>query len=629
MVGILLRSRRSLAHWPGGDDTLKFNQALIHIAGWTISKETFDAIPLLEGRTVTNSKDQFISRRKWLRLASATSLGSGLLTATDAAPESRARLVITDQNLGARIYNVRDFGAKGDGNTLDTAAVQAAIDACNKDQGGTVLVPAGVFVIGTIEMKSNVTLHIAQSGKLLGSDDGKQYHAADAIPLSGDSTLGDGNVGLIFAVNAQNIVIEGPGMIDGQGGQFRSPSRGVMPPAGISGSHRPYHLLFHRCKNLTVRDIFLFQSAFHSVRIIQSSYVKLDGIHIYNRVNRNNDGFHFISSQYVHVSNCDVECQDDACALFGSCKFVTVANCSFSTRWSVFRFGGGEAENITVSNCLIYQTYGCPIKMRCGPGSRFENISFSNLVMKDVTGPISIGLGPQQRRPTQPAQAPGANATETNKTPAQGEKPGIVRNISFHGIQVTVAKPVQLSDVPFVSGYNPGEVFSCIVLNGMAEGFLENINFHDVHVTFPGGGTAEQAAVRDVPKVAGEYYEIGVPPAYALFARNVRGLTLHNVRFELTADDLRPAVVFDHVKDAAVNGLSVQGVERAESLLRFIETSDVLLSGSRVLTPSAVFLQVEGAASKQIAIDGGDFSRAAGPLSFKAGAPRESVRLRT
>ncbi len=135
--------------------------------------------------------------------------------------------------------------------------------------------------------------------------------------------------------------------------------------------------------------------------------------------------------------------------------------------------------------------------------------------------------------------------------------------------------------------------------------------------------------MRDVPKVAGEYYEIGVPPAYALFARNVRGLTLHNVRFELTADDLRPAVVFDHVKDAAVNGLSVQGVERAESLLRFIETSDVLLSGSRVLTPSAVFLQVEGAASKQIAIDGGDFSRAAGPLSFKAGAPRESVRLRT
>jgi len=551
-----------------------------------------------------------------------------LLAATGAAAEPSAHLAITDQNLGTRTYNIRDFGAKGDGTTLDTAAVQAAIDACNKDQGGTVLVPAGVFVIGTIEMKSNVTLHIAHSGKLLGSADGKQYHAADAIPLSGDSTLGDGNVGLIFAVNAQNIVIEGPGTIDGQGAQFRSPSRGVMPPAGISGSHRPYHLLFHRCKNLTIRDIFLFQSAFHSVRIIQSSYVKLDGIHIYNRVNHNNDGFHFISSQYVHVSNCDVECQDDACALFGSCKFVTVANCSFSTRWSVFRFGGGEAENITVSNCLIYNTYGCPIKMRCGPGSRFENISFSNLIMKGVTGPISIGLGPQPRRSTQPALAPGANATESNTSPEQRQQPGIVRNISFNGIQATVAKPVQLSDVPFVSGYNPGEIFSCIVLNGMGEGFLENISFHDVHVTFPGGGTAEHAAVRDVPKVAGEYYEIGVPPAYALFARNVRGLTLYNVRFEVATDELRPAVVLDHVKESAVNGFSVQGNEKAESLLRFIDTSDVLLSASRVLTQTAVFLQVEGTASERITIDGGDLSRAAAPLSFKAGASQKSVKLR-
>src|SRR5581483_11964588 len=119
---------------------------------------------------------------------------------------------------------------------------------------------------------------------------------------------------------------------------------------------------------------------------------------IYNRVNHNADGFHFISAQHVHISNCTILCQDDACALFGSCKFVTVTNCYFSTRWSVFRFGGGEAENITVSNCLFQHVYGCPIKMQCGTGSRFENMSFSNLVMVDVTGPISIGVGSRGRR---------------------------------------------------------------------------------------------------------------------------------------------------------------------------------------------------------------------------------------
>src|SRR5438876_3951881 len=157
------------------------------------------------------SNDPSFSRRKWLRLASAASVGTGLLSGPSAAaaPQTSSAPAPNDVNLGVRTYNVRAFGAKGDGATLDTAALQAAIDACHRDQGGTVLVPAGIFVLGTIELKSNVTLHIAAQGKLLGSADGTQYHAADAIPLRGDATLGDGNVGLLFAVNAENVTIEG------------------------------------------------------------------------------------------------------------------------------------------------------------------------------------------------------------------------------------------------------------------------------------------------------------------------------------------------------------------------------------------------------------------------------------
>ena len=586
---------------------------------------------------MSDSTNKNLSRRSWLGLATlaagSCAYGAGVTNArtyredgtTDGRTDRRDDAHVytgdgdpgyrgkDDKDAGARVYNIRDFGAKGDGQTLDTAAVQSAIDACNRDQGGTVLVPAGVFVIGTVQMKSNVTLHISAQGKLLGSADGKQYYAADAIPLTGDSTLNDGNVGLIFAVKADNITIEGAGTIDGQGAQFRSPTKGAPSPAGISGSHRPYHLLFYQCNNLSVRDIFLLKSAFHSIRVIQCDFVKMEGLHIHSRVIHNNDGFHFISCRYVHVNNCDVQCQDDACALFGSCQFITVSNSSFSTRWSVFRFGGGVAENITVTNCLIYETYGCPIKMRCGPGSRFENISFSNIVMKDVTGPISIGLGPQKHAESEPLSS---------------DAPGIVRNISFSGIHATVVKPVPLRDAEFASTYNPGEIFSCITLNGMGQGYLENISFNDVHVTFPGGGTAEQAAVRDVPQIAGEYYQIGVPPAYGLYARNVRGLTLHNVRLAMADPDLRPAVIFDHVEDAAVNGLSVQGDKGAESVLRFIESGDVLLSAARLLTPAAVFLQAEGAGTRNIKIDGGDLDKAPTPLICKAGADTKAVKLR-
>jgi hypothetical protein len=191
-----------------------------------------------------------------------------------------------------------------------------------------------------------------------------------------------------------------------------------------------------------------------------------------------------------------------------------------------------------------------------------------------------------------------------------------------------VVKPFPLPESEWPSGYNPGEVFSCIGLNAVGAGWLENISFDNVHITFPGGGTAEQAAVRDVPKAIGEYYAAGVFPAYALYARNVRGLTLNNVRFEMVAPDLRPAVVFDHVSDAAVNGLSIQGNTDAESALRFIDTRDTLLSATRLLKSAAVFLQVEGGANEGIIIDGGDISKAAVPLTFKNGASEKSVKLR-
>jgi len=543
-------------------------------------------------------------------VASAGVIGAGLLNTdhvqSELSPDARS-------TLGVRTYNIRDFGAKGDGKTLDTVAVQAAIDACSGHRGGTVLVPAGVFVIGTVEMKSNVRLHIAAQGKLLGSADGTQYHGAHTIPLSGDTTLRDGNVGLIYAVAAENITIEGPGTIDGQGAEFRRPARGVAPPSGRGGDDRPYHLLFYRCKNLRIRDLFLFDSAYHSVRVIESNFVWCDGLHIYNRVNGNNDGLHFISSQYIHVSNCDVQSQDDACALFGSCKFVTVTNSTFSTRWAVFRFGGGNPENVTISNCVIYETYGCPIKMQFGPESQAQNILFSNLVMQDVTGPVSIDLN------NRPPHDGGA---------AQPAQKGFVRNIMFSGIRARVlGTGRQFPDIPFHQGYRPGETRQCIVLNCIQDSYLENVVFSDVHVTYDGGGTAEEAQ-RQIPQIAGEYFEMGTPPAYGLYARRVRGLTLSNVRFEIEGPDLRPAIVLDHVSDVAVNGFGAQGNPQAESLLRFVETKDVLISAARVLSPAAAFLQAEGASTGAILIDGGDLSKAAAPVRFKSGAHRSAVRLR-
>ena len=574
----------------------------------------------------SNSSNRVFTRRQWLGRvppsAIAAALGAGVIGERGFASEQANNDAGAD-DLGARVYNIRKYGAKGDGIALDTAALQAAIDACHQDGGGTVLVPAGTFQIGTVELKSNVTLHIAAAGKLLGTADGKQYHAVDAIPLSGDSTLIDGNWALLYAVNATNVTVEGPGTIDGQGAQFHSAVRGTPPPSGLGGNRRPYHLLFHRCDRLTVRDIALVDGAYHSIRVIQSKHVHMDGLYIHNRVNGNNDGFHFISAEYVTVNNCTILSQDDACAMFGSCKFITITNSVFSTRWSVFRFGGGQSENISISNCVLYDVFGCPIKFQGNEGSRFENISFANLVLQQVTGPIHISLGPRTRR--------NENVDEGLQPtlPKETRPPAVARNISFSNISGTVTtNPPQLPETTLTSDVRPGEGHSCITLNCIGDATMENISFDNIHLTFGGGGTAEDAARRDLPKIAGEYFMLGPMPAYGFYARNSRGITLQNVRLQVSSPEMRPAVIFDHVEDVAVNGLSVQANPAAESALRCINSKQILLTAPRLLSSAAVFLQLEGPENENIKIDGGDVSKAATALAFKDGATKKAIQLR-
>jgi hypothetical protein len=552
-----------------------------------------------------------LSRRQWLGASLAA--GAGMIATNVSATPGNTNDPADNKLPGARIYNVRDYGAKGDGKTLDTAAIQKAIDACNVDKGGMVLFPAGDYLSGTLELKSYITLHLSAAAKLLGSPKREDYTAGKGVPS------GNGNIVFLFAVKAENLSIEGKGTIDGNGLAFYNGKGDNTGPGqnGVGGNFdRPHLVIFYDCKNVRLDDVYFTASAYHCFRILQCEQVHIDGIKIYNRVNRNNDGFHFNSCQYVHVSNCDVRCQDDACALFGSNKYVTITNCTFSTRWSIFRFGGGESQNIAISNCVIYDTYGCPIKISAGRAS-IENFTFSNIIMRNVTGPIGIGFSGTSN-----------NNNNTNNT----TKP-FIRNISFNAIRATiVAQPLDHPDIHFGVSIREGEKNSCITLNAMGEYYLENISFTDIHIKYAGGGTAAQAAKRDIPNVAAEYFGVwdpapGGPPAYGMYARNVKGLSLHNIRFEYDQPDARPALIFDNVQDATITGLSAQGSITSE-LLRLINSKDILFSATKLLTPAATFLRIEGAESSNITIDGGDLRKAAQPLAFESGAPKESVKLR-
>jgi hypothetical protein len=133
-------------------------------------------------------------------------------------------------------------------------------------------------------------------------------------------------------------------------------------------------------------------------------------------------------------------------------------------------------------------------------------------------------------------------------------------------------------------------------------------------------------------KLLPEYFGVwdplpGGPPAYGLYARNVKGLSLQNVRFEYDQADARPAIIFDNVQDASINGLAAKGSEGNE-LLRFINSKDILLTATKLLTPAAIFLRIEGTASEGIIIDGGDIRKAAQPVSTENGATKTAVQLR-
>ena len=208
----------------------------------------------------THNQPAGLSRRKWLQRVSVpalTTMGASMIGATAFATPGKKE---GDELLGARIYNVRDFGAKGDGKTPDTAAIQSAINACHKDKGGTILIPAGDFVCGTLELKSNITLHLSSQGRLLGSPKREHYTAGKGVPP------GNGNIVFIYAVNANNITIEGNGTIDGNGAAFYNGKGDNTGPGqhGVGGNFdRPHLLIFYQCTNLFLRNAFFTASAYH------------------------------------------------------------------------------------------------------------------------------------------------------------------------------------------------------------------------------------------------------------------------------------------------------------------------------------------------------------------------------
>jgi polygalacturonase len=276
--------------------------------------------------------------------------------------------------LAAQVFNILDFGAKDDGLTLNTSAIQAAIKKCKAAGGGTVWVPAGRFLTGTIFLDSDIELHLSPGATLLGSTAMKDY---DAVHRH-----------LIYAENAHNVSITGTGTIDGQGPAFYRGKENNFEAEII----RPVPwILFKNCRAIKVRDVNLIESPAHVLVLEDSDQAHIDGIRIYNAPNSpNTDGIDIKDTRNVLISNCDMSSGDDIICLKSeedTVENVLVTNCILSSDDAALKMGTGSRaaiRNCQFSNITIRETrYGIALFMV--DGGVYENCTFDNIIIETIS----------------------------------------------------------------------------------------------------------------------------------------------------------------------------------------------------------------------------------------------------
>lgn len=471
--------------------------------------------------------------------------------------------------------DVTSHGAKGDGITVNTLAIQKSIDACAASGGGRVIFPAGNFMTATVVLKSNVSLYLSAGCTITGVKGTSNYPYQQAgIPFYGENWA---KQALIYANKAEYIGIEGKGTIDGQGASFEINT--IKKPDRYM--NRPYLIWFVGCKNVNVKQVHLRNSAFWMQHYLGCEDVVIDGISIWNHSNKNNDMIDIDGCKNVRISNINGDSDDDGLTLKSTSKLISenivISNCVFSSHCNGLKFGTestGGFRNVTVSNIVIKPSaqhttiYGKPagtsgISLEMVDGGIMENISISNVVIEGPQVPLFIRLGNRARKHTDGAPEPGV---------------GIARNIHISNVTATGAD---------VTG-------SSII--GLENAIIENVSLSNISLSGSGGAKAD-AMFRQLETLADHYPEatmFGTLPAYGLFVKHVKGIRLNNISCSFTGADERPAIALENVSDFELRDLKLQSLSHTNAPLYLKNATNGFVTGNSVSTPAKHFIWKEG-----------------------------------
>ena len=508
-------------------------------------------------------------------------------------------------------FDVRAFGAAGDGQRLDTTSLQAAVEACAGTGGGTVRFPAGNYLSGTLFLKSNVTLWLEAGAVVLGSANLKDYPPrTPAFRSYTDVNYVEHS--LLYAERVEHVSIVGPGVIDGQG-QAKAWQLGH---GRASYKRRPFLIRMIECRQVTLRDVTLRNAPMWVQHYLACDDLLLDDLTVDSVVNANNDGVDVDCCRRVRIANCRIRSGDDAIVLKSTapraCEQVVVMNCELSSDCNAFKCGTestGGFRDIAVSNCIIHDTRLSGIALEMVDGGTLEGVTISNLRIVRTRNPIFLRLG-NRARPYLASGPGGGSGTHAIEPGMAIPSVGHFRN-------------VQLAHI---SGEG-GDIVGC-ALAGLRGHPLEDIRLAGLRLAFGGGGRTADVS-RPIPEreeVYPEYSMFGRLPAYGLFCRHVRGLVLDGVELASVSPDQRPALVGDDVEKVELSGWRATGSPDApEILLRNVR--DLWIHSSRPAPMSAVLVRVEGDASREIVIAATPRHKGQPLLDRAAEVPAEAVRL--
>jgi polygalacturonase len=440
------------------------------------------------------------------------------------------------------VCGARAYGAKGDGRTLSTAAIQRAIDACASAGGGTVLLEVGTFISGTLVLKDNITLRIAPGATLLASpriSDFTPYPPEDVAMIAIDGSTqnkGNGPYHLIHSHGARNVAIDGGGTIRGNGPAYWDPD---PERVFVSRRPRPSPLIeFVETEGIRIENITIRDAPGWTIHPLESSDIRISGITLMNDGRGpNTDGVNIDSSQDVLVTNSHIEAGDDCVVLKTTgrrggrpvqpTERVVVSNILCSSDDQGLKIGTeslGDFRDILFTNSVIYHSpnlYRPPtagISMSMVDGARFSNVIVSNIVIRDARTPIFLRLGNRGRGQTMPS-------------------PGTLDSVIFSNIVAT-----------------GGTLASSIT--GLPSHPVRGVTLSDIDITMTGGGRSGEI---EVPEAAGDYPHapmFGTLPASGLYVRHVDGLTMRNVHLRTASPDERPALLLDDVADLELDNMS-------------------------------------------------------------------------